>query len=322
MFLNSYNKSLIESLVKNGCLEDFQNLRAQKHRLVYTDYWADVREHFSKLPLKKLEVITNQAKIMVGKAGDLSEQEFQAMHSILHRLIPWRKGPYNFFGVDVESEWNCDTKVKRYFDHFDYKDKNILDIGCANGYYLMRLLESKPKLLFGIDPSDRGFMCAHLVQNYLQAENYCHDMIGVEDLELFNPIFDLIFFMGVLYHRRDPVDALRKVKSVCAQGSKVLIETLVIPGEKNECLIPKERYCHMRNVYHVPSLSYLYDWLEQAGFSNCTLIDKSQTSFEEQRTTEWMPFFSLSDYLHPDDSSLTVEGYPAPDRVMIIAEVL
>ena len=43
------------------------------------------------------------------------------------------------------------------------------------------------------------------------------------------------------------------------------------------------------------------------------------TSTDEQRRTDWMINESLSDYLDPDDPALTVEGYPAPKRAVLIA---
>ena len=43
------------------------------------------------------------------------------------------------------------------------------------------------------------------------------------------------------------------------------------------------------------------------------------TSTEEQRRTEWMTTESLADFLDPEDSSKTREGYPAPLRAVIIA---
>ncbi|WP_272994295.1 DUF1698 domain-containing protein, partial [Spongiibacter tropicus] len=39
-----------------------------------------------------------------------------------------------------------------------------------------------------------------------------------------------------------------------------------------------------------------------------------------QRSTDWMQFHSLADFLHPDDPSLTIEGYPAPKRAVLIAQ--
>jgi len=48
-------------------------------------------------------------------------------------------------------------------------------------------------------------------------------------------------------------------------------------------------------------------------------VDVTTTSLEEQRTTPWMQFESLADYLDPSDRSRTVEGYPAPRRAIVLA---
>jgi tRNA (mo5U34)-methyltransferase len=50
------------------------------------------------------------------------------------------------------------------------------------------------------------------------------------------------------------------------------------------------------------------------------VVDISVTSFEEQRSSNWMKFESLSNFLDETNSRLTVEGYPAPIRAVFIAE--
>ena len=75
----------------------------------------------------------------------------------------------------------------------------------------------------------------------------------------------------------------------------------------------------MRNVWFLPSCETLISWLNRCGFKNIRLIDVTPTSTEEQRSTEWMQFHSLKDFLSPDDTQLTCEGLPAPQRAIIIA---
>ncbi|MNN80922.1 tRNA (mo5U34)-methyltransferase [compost metagenome] len=48
-------------------------------------------------------------------------------------------------------------------------------------------------------------------------------------------------------------------------------------------------------------------------------VDVSYTSVEEQRSTEWMRFQSLPEFLDPADHSRTIEGLPAPARAVLIA---
>ena len=48
-------------------------------------------------------------------------------------------------------------------------------------------------------------------------------------------------------------------------------------------------------------------------------IDK--TTSNEQRVTDWTFNKSLVDFLDPNDSSKTVEGYPAPLRIALVASI-
>ncbi|MCK5863518.1 MAG: DUF1698 domain-containing protein, partial [Marinobacter adhaerens] len=49
-------------------------------------------------------------------------------------------------------------------------------------------------------------------------------------------------------------------------------------------------------------------------------VDVTPTTTDEQRSTDWMRFNSLQDFLDPNDPSKTVEGYPGPLRATVIAE--
>ena len=53
------------------------------------------------------------------------------------------------------------------------------------------------------------------------------------------------------------------------------------------------------NVWFLPSPSALCGWLAKAGFLNIRLVDVSQTGTDEQRTTDWMTFHSLAQFLDP-----------------------
>ena len=76
----------------------------------------------------------------------------------------------------------------------------------------------------------------------------------------------------------------------------------------------------MRNVWFIPTTGLLETWLERCGFSAVRTVDVTPTGLDEQRTTDWMHFESLADFLDPADNRLTVEGYPAPVRAVLVAE--
>ena len=125
--------------------------------------------------------------------------------------------------------------------------------------------------------------------------------------------------MGVLYHRRAPIDHLLQLKACLRPGGELVLETLVIEGDVNQCLMPEDRYAQMRNVWFLPSVAMLERFLARAGFVNIRCVDLNRTSVEEQRSTEWMQFQSLPDFLQPDDSSKTLEVHPAPMRATLVA---
>jgi tRNA (mo5U34)-methyltransferase len=78
----------------------------------------------------------------------------------------------------------------------------------------------------------------------------------------------------------------------------------------------------MRNVWFLPTIAGLTTWLRRSGFGDIEVVDQSVTTTDEQRATEWMTFESLREALDPDDPGRTVEGWPAPRRVVVIANAL
>ena len=144
--------------------------------------------------------------------------------------------------------------------------------------------------------------------------------LSLEDLPAELNSFDSVFSMGVLYHRRSPFGHLYGLKDCLRRGGELILETLVIEGEKGMTLVPQGRYARMPNVWFLPSCDTLHEWLKKAGFSNIRLVDVTKTSVEEQRTTAWMNFESLSEALDKDSPGITIESYPAPVRAIFVAE--
>ncbi|MGR9014551.1 MAG: DUF1698 domain-containing protein, partial [Gammaproteobacteria bacterium] len=71
----------------------------------------------------------------------------------LKALHPWRKGPYNLFGIHIDTEWRSDWKWNRLKDHIaPLEHRMVLDVGCGNGYHCWRMLGAGAKTVVGIDP--------------------------------------------------------------------------------------------------------------------------------------------------------------------------
>ncbi|GAB5414233.1 MAG: tRNA 5-methoxyuridine(34)/uridine 5-oxyacetic acid(34) synthase CmoB [Congregibacter sp.] len=239
----------------------------------------------------------------------------------LRGLRPWRKGPYRLGPVAIDTEWRSDWKWDRLIPHIDtLSGRRVLDVGCGNGYHCWRMRGAGASEVIGIDPTPLFVFQFAALQRYINDPWVQVLPMGIEALPDRLFAFDTVFSMGVLYHRRSPMEHLRKLRDALRPGGQLVLETLVIAGDEQRCLVPEGRYSRMGNVWFLPSSAMLLVWLRKLGWQNPRLVDESVTTVDEQRATDWMSFYSLRDFLDPEDPSKTVEGYPAPRRAILIAE--
>lgn len=269
--------------------------------------------------LPPLQVERQELRAQLLLDGPCDEATRAQLLGALQSLIPWRKGPFDLFGVHIDTEWRSDWKWSRVAPHLDLKNKRILDVGCGNGYYLWRMLGAGAGSVVGVDPNWLFLNQFLAVKRYLPDLPAWHLPLALEELPAKLEGFDTVFSMGVLYHRRSPIDHLLELKDCLRKGGELVLETLVVEGDAQQVLVPEDRYAMMRNVWFLPSVPALELWLRRAGFVDVQCVDVSVTSVEEQRATDWMRFQSLPDFLDPADHSRTVEGLPAPTRAVLVA---
>ncbi|MGC4007762.1 MAG: tRNA 5-methoxyuridine(34)/uridine 5-oxyacetic acid(34) synthase CmoB [Pseudomonas sp.] len=269
--------------------------------------------------LPELQAAAIELRERFNLEGVCDEDTRAQLKLALQGLIPWRKGPFNLFGVHIDTEWRSDWKWQRVSPHLDLTGKRVLDVGCGNGYYQWRMLGAGARSVVGVDPNWLFFCQFLAMKRYLPDLPAWHLPFALEDLPEKLEGFDTVFSMGVLYHRRSPIDHLLALKDCLRRGGELVLETLVVEGDVNTVLVPEDRYAQMRNVWFLPSVPALELWLRRAGFTDVRSVDISRTSVEEQRATEWMRYQSLPDFLDPDDHSRTLEGLPAPLRATLVA---
>ncbi|MDF1876994.1 tRNA 5-methoxyuridine(34)/uridine 5-oxyacetic acid(34) synthase CmoB [Sulfurimonas sp. SAG-AH-194-L11] len=231
-------------------------------------------------------------------------------------LMPWRKGPFKIGTTFIDTEWQSNIKYNLLRPHFDLKNKRVADIGCNNAYYMFRMLEDKPKSLVGFDPSPLYKTQFDFINHFVKSD-IVYELLGVEHVEFYEEKFDIIFCLGVLYHRSDPVAMLKQLYKGLDKQGEVILDTFYIKGESEICLCPKSSYSKIPNIYFVPTIPALKNWCLRAGFKSFEVLETSITESNEQRKTQWIEGQSLEDFLDPNDSSKTVEGYPAPARVYV-----
>jgi len=267
---------------------------------------------------------------------DLSAAGPRLLEDALDALRPWRKGPFLLArsGEDellIDAEWRSDLKWERVQAlGASFRQKRVLDVGCGNGYFLLRLLGAGAREVIGVEPSLRSILQFLLLRTWLLGAPHSGSIcslvpLRLEQLPPSSEPYDTVLSMGVLYHQRSPLDHLRQLRQRLVPGGELIVETIVVPGPEPLCLGPNERYAGMRNVHQVPSKQALSSWLEQAGFAIDQMGRASLTTSQEQRRTTFSRGPSLEDVLEPaagdTDDALrkTREGHVRPSRLLVRA---
>ena len=302
---------------------------AEQYLALFDKGWRKILKHgdlqrwqsgFDALPdVQAASLVLNTDTVRV--YSDQLADPFANIEEALKRMHPWRKGPFDLFGVHIDTEWRSDWKWQRVQKHImPLHGRLVLDVGCGSGYHMWRMLGDGAELVIGVDPTPLFSMHFATIKRYSPNAKAFLLPVGIDHMPQDTNVFDSVFSMGILYHRKSPLDHLWQLKGLLRQGGELVLETLVVEGDATTCLMPESRYAKMRNVWFIPSVKMLELWLSRCGFKHIRCVDVDVTSTEEQRSTDWMQFESLSDFLDPEDRTKTIEGYPAPMRAVILAE--
>ncbi len=289
---------------------DLKKLRVEREKWMTWKNIAPLRKALESLDSVSVDISLADTVTVSGVFDEVKIYETAKL------LMPWRKGPFKVGETFIDTEWKSNIKYNLLRPHFNLKDKRVADIGCNNGYYMFRMLEDKPKLLVGFDPSPVYKTQFDFINHFVKSD-IVYELLGVEHVEFYEEKFDTIFCLGVLYHRSDPVAMLKQLFKGLDKQGEVILDTFYIDGEEEMALCPKGSYSKIPNIYFVPTIPALKNWCLRAGFSSFEVLETNITDAGEQRKTEWIEGQSLEDFLDPNDSSKTVEGYPAPQRVYV-----
>ena len=245
--------------------------------------WGDMpewEETLKRLPEIDPLTVEIRDRVSIGDSSLMDKGRRLALQATLMGLHPWRKVPYNLFGMHLNTEWRSDWKWDRVLPHLDsLENRLVLDVGCGNGYHCWRMLGAGAQRVIGIDPSVKFVFQFQAIKNFAGKDLPVDVLpLGIEHMPEKLAAFDTVFSMCILYHRRSPMAHLRELKELLRPGGQLVLETLVIQGPEGMVLVPEGRYAKMPNVWFLPSPDSLISWMRKNGFNNPLMVDINTTS--------------------------------------------
>jgi len=311
----------LECLDFPGDRAAIRHLRQEQNRQLVSDRCQPYRDAIAQVQdLPRTSFDASGATVTIGTADSLTHDQFERLYQSLRAFCPWKKGPFNFFGIEIDAEWRSDWKWQRILPQIEsLQGRKVADIGCHNGYFMLRMMPHQPALVIGFEPYGKLFWNFQLIQNLIQCDRLHFEPLGVEHMHFYPHFFDTIFCLGILYHHPDPIGLLHKLRQALSPQGELVIDCQGIPGEAPIALTPRQRYAHARGIWFLPTQSCLEHWLCRAGFGDIRCFFAEPLTIAEQRRTDWANINSLAEFLDPHDPSRTIEGYPAPWRYYVIA---
>ncbi len=272
--------------------------------------------------LQKIATVTERMEVNNGVVAfhgiHVTPESAALARDLAYKLIPWRKGPFRLFDLELDAEWRSDAKWDRLAAELpDLKSKLVADVGCNNGYYLYRICAAGARHAIGFDPTLKYWLQYQLLAAHAPPLPISFLPLGWQALTDVRDTFDVIFLMGINYHEANPLDLLHTCRSALKPGGLLVCESVTVPSEEDLEIFPAGKYAGIGGVYAIPTPSALKRQLLSAGFQNVTIQHTARMTDAEQRRSEFSPHKSLADFITENGTS--IEGYPPLHRAALFA---
>ena len=193
----------------------------------------------------------------------------------------------------------------------DLTGRSVLDIGCNAGFYCVEMKKRGAGRVLGIDSDDRYLAQAKLATAALGFGDVEFAKLSVYDVGALGERFDLVIFMGVLYHLRHPLLALDLIREHVA-GDAMLFQTMQMGSREAYQALPD-------HPFHKPGTHDAPDYFDDPGYPKMHFIEQR---FAGDWTNWWAPNRAGSEAMlraagftveaHPEDEVYLCRVAPVP----------
>jgi tRNA (mo5U34)-methyltransferase len=186
----------------------------------------------------------------------------------------------------------------------DLTGKSVLDIGCNAGFYAMEMKRRGAARVLGLDSDDCYLAQARFASDQLGYGDIEYRNLSVYDVASLGEKFDLVIFMGVLYHLRHPLLALDLIREHVT-GDMMLFQTMQ-QGSRDVLDVPEE------HPFFVPGTWTPSPIFDDPAYPKMHFIEKS---FANDWTNWWAPNAACSQAMLRA-AGFTIEAQPEPEVYM------
>jgi tRNA (mo5U34)-methyltransferase len=175
-------------------------------------------------------------------------------------------------GIVTPGRWPVNQLVVRAFDQIDFAGKRVLDVGCWDGQWAFEAEKRGAQEVYAIDDvSQRSFhseQTFNLAKDILQSKVQYFPETPIEAIPSLGAKFDIVLFLGVYYHLRDPLRALAILRGVLNDGGTIAIEGQVLYNRRKSIakFLYSEIYFNDTSNWWIPSVKCLEEWVESSFF--------------------------------------------------------
>jgi tRNA (mo5U34)-methyltransferase len=183
----------------------------------------------------------------------------------------------------------------------DLSGKSVLDIGCNAGFYAFEMKRRGAADVVGIDSDERYLAQARFAAEELGFDDIEFRNLSVYDVGALGRKFDLVIFMGVLYHLRHPLLALDLIREHVA-GDLLLFQTMQ-QGSDDVLLVPED------HPFHVPGTTRPPGYFDNPAYPKMHFIERK---FAHDWTNWWAPNAACSQAMLRA-AGFAIEAHPEPE---------
>jgi tRNA (mo5U34)-methyltransferase len=176
-------------------------------------------------------------------------------------------------GFTTKGLWGRgNPEISRAFDQIDFTGKRVLDIGCWDGLWSFEAEQRGASMVVATDlvsqrdwQDQKTFEVAAALRG--SRAKYIPDL-SVYDVERLSETFDVVLYMGIYYHLKDPVLSFTTLRKVIRDGGQILVEGAVL--ENPGCFANfyyRDKFCGDNSNWWVPTRDCLKQWVECSYFN-------------------------------------------------------